>query len=203
VTDGAPIDDVVAALEGGGVVVLPTDTVYGLAALARDRAATARLFALKGRSYDVPLAVLCASVDQALSLTDATDRPDVTAVARGWWPGPLTLVLRRRPGVDLYLGEPSGTIGVRVPDHALVRALAKRVGPLAATSANAHGLPTPATAAEVSAQLGSGADLVVDGGRLEGRASTVIDATASPWRVLRAGPLDTAGILTTARDAAG
>ena len=162
--------------------MLPTDTVYGLAALADDPIATGRLFELKGRAAEIPLAVLCAGVDQALALAEEPVSPSVRAVAERWWPGPLTLVLRRRAGLALHLGEPESTIGLRVPDHALVRTVAREVGPIAATSANRHGEPTPPTAAEVSAELGSGADLVVDGGPLADGASTVIDATRRPWR---------------------
>jgi L-threonylcarbamoyladenylate synthase len=197
-----PVDLIVTTLEAGGVVVLPTDTVYGLAALPTDAGASSRLFALKGRGADVPVAVLCASAEQALALADDPLAPGVAAVAERWWPGPLTLVLPRRTGVALHLGEPRHTIGLRVPDDELVRAVADRVGPIAATSANRHGQPTAVTAQEATEQLGPDVDLVVDGGRLEGRSSTVIDATAEPWRILRDGPLDAAAILQTARDAA-
>ena len=197
------INEVVAALEAGGVVVLPTDTVYGLAARAADPAATARLFALKGRTADVPIAVLCADVAQALTLAEEPLDPAVVAVAQRWWPGPLTLVLRRRPGLDLQLGEPAATIGVRVPDHALVRAVAAAVGPLATTSANRHGAPTETTAAGAAEALGPGVGLVVDGGRLAGAPSTVMDATRIPWAVLRQGALDVSDILATADAAPG
>ena len=200
--DAGTVDRIVAVLEAGGVVVIPTDTVYGLAALPTDAGASARLFALKGRGADVPVAVLCASTEQALALADEPAAPGVAAVAARWWPGPLTLVLPRRPDVELHLGEPRHTIGLRVPDDDLVRAVADRVGPIAATSANRHGQPTAVTALEATEQLGPDVDLVVDGGRLEGRSSTVIDATTSPWRVLREGPLDAAAILQTARDTA-
>ncbi|MEO7572993.1 MAG: L-threonylcarbamoyladenylate synthase [Acidimicrobiales bacterium] len=200
---GLVIEDLVVALEAGGVVGMPTDTVYGLIARATDPAAARRLFELKGRSDDVPLAVLCATVDQALDLSAMAEDPAVVAVAGRWWPGPLTLVLPRRAGVELHLGEPVATIGLRVPDDARVRALAARVGPLAATSANRHGEPVAVTAEEVREALGGGLAAVLDGGRLGARSSTVIDATGSPWRVLRDGPLDAAEIFATARDAAG
>ena len=155
---GAPGPDVVARVAGvlrdGGVVVLPTDTVYGAAALPGVPRATDRLFALKGRGADVPLAVLCAGADQALALADPDGvDDDVRRIAARLWPGPLTLVLPRRPGLGLALGEPATTVGLRCPDHALVRALAAEVGPLATTSANRHGEPTPATAAEAAAAL--------------------------------------------------
>ena len=195
---GDPIDEVVAALQDGGVVVLPTDTVYGLVARAADPAATTALFALKDRPTGVPLAVLCATVDQALALVDPSVGPPVAAVAAAWWPGPLTLVLPRRAGVELHLGEPASTVGVRVPDHVLVRAIAARVGPLAATSANRHGEPVAETAAAASAAFGEGVAVVVDGGRGGASSSTVIDATGWPWTVLRAGPIEGAAVLAVA-----
>lgn len=198
------VERVVAALAGGGAVVLPTDTVYGLAALPRDPAATDRLFELKGRSTHTPVAVLCADVDQVLELVDPSAEALVRAAGRSWWPGPLTLVLPRRIGVSLHLGEPDTTIGVRIPDHPLVRDIAARVGPIAATSANRHGEPTPASAPEASAALGPGVALVVDGGALAVTASTVVDATRRPWVVLREGPIPGADVLAADRsDVAG
>jgi L-threonylcarbamoyladenylate synthase len=197
------VDDVVAALEAGAVVVLPTDTVYGLVALASDASATERLFALKQRADGVPLAVLCSSVAQALALAAHPDDPAVLAVADRWWPGPLTLVLPRREGIELHLGEPVTTIGLRVPDHRLVRSVAARVGPLAATSANRHGEPVATTADEVRRSFGDEVALVVDGGQLTERSSTVVDATSDPWRVLREGPIAAVDIFATAQDGAG
>jgi tRNA threonylcarbamoyl adenosine modification protein (Sua5/YciO/YrdC/YwlC family) len=183
------IERAAAALAAGGVIVLPTDTVYGLAALPGDRAATDRLFELKGRSEQTPLAVLCGSRVQALDLVDPAAIPDLEAPTARWWPGPLTIVAPRRVGVHLYLGEPSSTIGLRVPDHDVVRQLAGLVGPIAATSANRHGHVTPATAVAAAGDLLGPVDLVVDGGVLGQGASTVVDATQQPWRVLREGPI--------------
>ncbi len=187
------VDEIVDVLQRGGLVVLPTDTVYGLAALPTDAAAVERVFALKGRRADVPIAVLCASAGQALGLADPV--AGVEAVAHQLWPGPLTLVLPRRAGVDLHLGEPVHTIGLRVPDHALVRAVAERAGPIAATSANRHGEPTPPTAAGAAASLVGDPDLVVDGGPLEATASTVVDCTTEPWTPRRHGPVDPPEVL--------
>jgi L-threonylcarbamoyladenylate synthase len=191
--DATQVDEIVAVLARGGVVVLPTDTVYGLAALPTSRAAVERVFALKGRRADVPLAVLCGSAAQALKLGEPVTGTD--RVAQRFWPGPLTLVLPRRAGVELHLGEPVHTIGLRVPDHDLVRAIAERTGPIATTSANRHGAPTQPTAAEAAASLTAAPDLVVDDGRLEASASTVVDATTTPWTVLRHGPIDPAEVI--------
>ena len=182
-----------SALRAGVVVVLPTDTVYGLAALPTVDGATGRVFALKGRSADVPLAVLCADAPQALALADpAALSDDLLRLAERLWPGPLTIVLPRRPGLGYELGRPEATIGLRCPDHALVRAVAADVGPIATTSANPHGRPTPETAPEVAAALGDDGAvvaLVLDGGPCAGTPSTVLDATGADWRVLREGTL--------------
>jgi tRNA threonylcarbamoyl adenosine modification protein (Sua5/YciO/YrdC/YwlC family) len=187
-------------LRAGRVVVLPTDTVYGLAALPRVEGATARLFALKGRAADVPLAVLCAAPDQALSLVDeGAVTAEVRRIAERLWPGPLTLVLPRRPGLGYALGTREGTIGLRCPDQHVVRALAAEVGPLATTSANRHGEPTPAAAADVAALFGAGVALVLDGGPCEAPPSTVVDAIGPHWRVLRDGTVGLADIEAAAR----
>lgn len=179
-----------AVLRAGELVVLPTDTVYGLAACPAVAGATDRLFAAKGRGADVPVAVLCADAEQALGLADpATLGADVRRIAARLWPGPLTLVLRRRPDLAYELGEPAATVGVRCPAEPLVRALASAVGPLATTSANRHGEPTPATAAGVAEHFGPAVALVLDGGARSAPPSTVVDATGPGWRLLRAGSL--------------
>jgi tRNA threonylcarbamoyl adenosine modification protein (Sua5/YciO/YrdC/YwlC family) len=188
-----PVD----ALRAGEAVVLPTETVYGLATLPT---ATARIFELKGRAPDVPLAVLCADPRQALALVDGPTEA-VGRVARELWPGPLTLVLPRRPGLGYELGEPATTIGVRCPDHDLVRFIATQVGPIAVTSANLHGQPTPPTAVAVARLFGDGVAGVVDGGDLTGTPSTVVDATPpdpAGWRVLREGGVSLAAVLAAA-----
>jgi L-threonylcarbamoyladenylate synthase len=176
-------------LSAGGLVVLPTDTVYGLAASAADPRGTESLFARKGRRADVPVAVLCASVEQALDL--AAEVPEGAArLALEHWPGALTLVLRRRADLRWVLGEPQETIGVRCPDHDFVRGVAAAVGPLATTSANRHGEPTPPSAAEAADSLVGPVDLVVDGGPLTGSPSAVVDATGDRLRLLRPGGVE-------------
>ena len=188
--DPVVVADVAAALRAGEVVVLPTDTVYGLAASPTAAGATDRVFALKGRTADVPLAVLCRDADQALGLADpAAVTAEVRRLADRLWPGPLTLVLPRRPDLGYALGEPATTVGVRCPDHPLVRAIAGVAGPVATTSANLHGAPTPARAGEVAALFGPGVALVVDGGECAGAPSTVVDVTGAGWSALRLGSL--------------
>jgi L-threonylcarbamoyladenylate synthase len=190
-----PLPDVVVlaatALRAGEAIVLPTETVYGLAALPTVPGATDRLFALKGRGANVPIAVLCADAEQGLALADSPSAA-VREVAERYWPGPLTLVLHRREGLGYELGEPATTIGVRCPDHELVQALAREVGPLATTSANRHGEPTPVDAEEAAALFGGGVGLVIDGGRCSGTPSTVVDVTGDEWKVLRQGDISVA-----------
>ncbi len=190
----------VDALRGGEVVALPTDTVYGLAALPTIPAATDRLFALKGRGSDTPIAVLCADAAQALGLAAPDALADeVRHIAEHLWPGPLTLVLPRRPGLGYELGEPADTVGVRCPDHAVVRAVAAVVGPIATTSANHHREPTSPTAKGVAATFGAGLALVLDGGRCEAPPSTVVAVTGAEWKVLREGPIPVTEVRAAAR----
>lgn len=201
--DGAVLAQVVAALRSGAPVVIPTDTVYGVAALPSISGATERLFELKDRSSGQPLAVLLAAPADAEAMAD-----ELTVVARrlidAFWPGPLTLVLpRRRDLVDrLMLGGDGSTVGLRCPAHPFVRELAGQAGPLATTSANRHGEPTPATAREAADALTGPVAVVVDGGVLDGRASTVVDCTGDGWKLLRSGALDPADVTAAAGEAA-
>ena len=188
-SDEAALDEAVAVLGSGGTVVLPTDTVYGLAALPSVEGATQALFDLKGRSGDHPLAVLVADLDQALELV-AFDEPSVGRWMAELWPGPLTIVLRRSAvAAGLALGGGPDTIGVRCPDHPFVRALAAEVGSIATTSANRTGEPTPVTAGAAASSLVAAVDLVVDGGPAGTVASTVVDASSERWTILREGAI--------------
>ncbi len=192
--DAHLVDRLCTALAAGEPVVLATDTVYGLAALPSVAGATARLYALKDRRPDVPLAVLVGdphAVERlAARRSDHAASERLSALLDAHWPGALTVVVRRAPEVRGWdLGGDPGTIGIRCPDHPLVRAVARRVGPIATTSANRHGEPTPRTATQAAASLTGPVAVVADGGVLAGRASTVLDVTSDPWRVLREGDL--------------
>ena len=182
----------VAALRAGRPVVLPTETVYGVAALPGDPGAVEELFERKGRPGERLVAVLVADLAAArrIAVVDAT----FEALAASFWPGPLTIVAQRRSEADLHLGDRSSTVGVRCPDHDLVRAILAEVGPMATTSANRSGQPTPMTAVEAADALG-GDLLVLDGGRCEGSPSTVVDLTTDPARVLRPGAVRRAALL--------
>ncbi len=168
----------------GRPVVIPTDTVYGLAAKAAEPGAVGQLFELKERPAERSIAVLVADLSDAEALVQFG--PMAGKLAECFWPGPLTIVATRQPGALPHLGDAS-TIGVRLPDDDLVRALAVD-GPLAVTSANRHGAPTPATAQEV-AELFPTVRVVVDGGHRPGASSTVVDTTGAVPVVLRSGPV--------------
>lgn len=175
-----------AALRAGLVVGIPTDTVYGLAADPSRPGATAQLFALKGRPTDAELPVLVADTAQAEELAGPDGLPPVArALVARFWPGALTIVVSRRDGLEWELGGTGDTIGLRCPASEIARALCRTVGPLATTSANRHGEPPHAGAAEVTADFPE--LVVVDGGRCDGAPSTVVDVTVSPPVCLRAG----------------
>jgi L-threonylcarbamoyladenylate synthase len=195
------LDEAAEALAAGGIVVVPTDTVYGVAVDPRSPGAAARLFALKRRPPDVPLPVLVADRDQALALAD-DDVPDVARrLMERFWPGGLTVVVRRRPGLAIDLGGPDDTtIGLRVPAHPVPVALAVAAGPLATTSANRHGEATPARAADVADHLGAGLALVLDAGACQGEASTVVSCVDGGVRVLRQGSVPVEEVLAEGRE---
>jgi len=188
----AAVTAAVTALRAGRPVVLPTETVYGVAALPGDPGAVEELFERKGRPGERLVAVLVADLAAArrIAVVDAT----FESLAASFWPGPLTIVAQRLPEIDLYLGDGSSTVGVRCPDHDLVRAILAEVGPMATTSANRSGQPTPTTALQAADALGEDL-LVLDGGRCEGSPSTVVDLTTDPARVLRPGAVRRAALL--------
>lgn len=180
----AALELAAAALAAGRVVGLPTDTVYGLAVDALRPGAADRLFALKARPRTVEVAVLVADAGQARALAGALPEEAEALMAR-WWPGALTLVLPRRPGLAADLGGDGSSVGVRCPDHGVARALAALVGPLATTSANRHGHPPVTTAAGLAEMFGDGVAVVLDGGLCQGPPSTVVALTGGEPRCLR------------------
>lgn len=186
--DGA-LDHAVAVLVSGGVVAIPTDTVYGLAADPSRPGATEAMFALKGRPEAVDLPVLVAGIEQADALAGTDGLPDAARrLAERYWPGALTLVVARRAGIAWRLGGSGATVGLRCPDHHQARDLCDRVGPLAVTSANRHGEPPLTSASAVRAVFGD-AVRVVDGGRCDRPPSTVVAVRPDGVHQLRAGAL--------------
>jgi L-threonylcarbamoyladenylate synthase len=186
------VDDAVAALAAGGLVALPTETVYGLAALARSPEAVARIFAAKGRPADHPVIVHLPSPND---LDDwATDVPDwARTLADACWPGPLTLVLPRAADVGDYLTGGQSTVGLRVPAHPIAHQVLTQLGDaLAAPSANSFGRVSPTSAQDVCRDLADkldpARDRILDGGRCPiGVESTIVDATGESPRLLRPG----------------
>ncbi|WP_426561767.1 L-threonylcarbamoyladenylate synthase [Angustibacter sp. McL0619] len=177
------------AVQRGEVVVLPTDTVYGVGADAFDRRAVAAVLAAKGRGRDVPPPVLVPNPRTLDGL--ATDVSDATReLVAAFWPGPLTLVCRAVPSLDWDLGETNGTVALRMPLHRVALAVLELTGPMAVTSANRTGEPAATTVDEAVAQLGEAVSVYLDGGTSpSGVASTIVDVTGAVPRVLRAGPI--------------
>ena len=182
--------DAAREMRAGGVVVIPTDTVYGLAVAADNSVAVDAMFALKQRPVDLKVAVLVADIDQARQFVDLG--PVGEALAARYWPGPLTIVALRHVVGSLAAGDEE-TLGVRCPDDDVARALAADVGPIAATSANLHGLDTPTRAGEV-AELFPDVVVVIDDGPRPGAASTVVSVTGDAPAILREGPISAADI---------
>jgi L-threonylcarbamoyladenylate synthase len=188
------LDATAAALRAGGLVVIPTDTVYGLAALPSHAEAVQAIYRVKGRPEGMHLPVLGASLAQVRGLgVDLTGEAET--LAQRWWPGPLTMVF----GFDSRCPRPGwldgrDEVAVRIPQHAFLLALMETTGALLVTSANPHGSPTPASAREVTDDLGAPPSLVVDGGSLHGEPSTLVNLRTEPATVEREGPLSRAMI---------
>lgn len=189
-------------LESGGVVLLPTDTLYGLAVDGRNAEALARLNRVKGRAPSTPVLMLAADAEQAWTLLDPAAAPLAVALAGRFWPGPLTLVGPRAAGWPDAIAPGRRTVAVRVPDAAIARAAARDLGaPISGVSANRHGQPAPASIGEVR---GIAVDLAIDAGPCPGGApSTLLDLTARPPRVLREGAVPEAVLREALREAGG
>ena len=188
------VDLAVERLRRGGVVAMPTETVYGLAADATDADAVSRIFAIKDRPADHPLIVHLAAASDVPSWASAVPE-SAGRLADSCWPGPLTMLLQRRTGVDEIVTGGRPTIGLRVPSHRVAQQLLGRFGSgLAAPSANRFGRVSPTTAEHVLADIGDrldpARDLILDGGASSvGVESTIVDLTVSPPQILRAGAI--------------
>ncbi len=190
------LDAAEAVLRSGELVVMPTDTVYGVAADAFEPAAVRRLLRAKGRGADMPPPVLVAAVTTLDAL--ATKLPTFAReMAEELWPGPLTLVCRQQPSLTWDLGDNRGTVAVRMPDSELVLELIQLTGPLAVSSANRTGMPAASSVTEAREMLGDAVSVYLDGGALPGALpSTILDVTGVVPRVLREGALDLARLRT-------
>ena len=181
-----------AAGAAGEVIVLPTDTVYGVGAQATSGAAVQRLLDAKRRGRDFPPPVLVAEVGMVRALATGTDER-LDGLAAAFWPGALTVVLNARETLRMDLGERGATIAVRVPDHDFTRELLRRTGPLAVSSANVHGEEPALTVDAAVAQLGDSCSVYLDAGEMGGPVpSTIVDLTGPRVRVLREGRITSA-----------
>jgi len=185
-------DAITAAIDtvkSGRLIVLPTDTVYGIGADAFDSRAVASLLAAKGRGRDMPVGVLVGSWHTISGLVYAV--PDAAhELIRAFWPGALSLVVQQAPSLQWDLGDARGTVMLRMPLQPVALEVLSKTGPMAVSSANISGQPAATTAAEAQRQLGDLVDVYLDGGPSEQQAaSTIVDLTAATPRILREGPI--------------
>ena len=183
------ITSAAAAVKNGGLVVLPTDTVYGVGADAFNSAAVAALLAAKGRGRDMPVPVLVGSwhTIDGLAMSVSTS---MRTLVRAFWPGALSLVVRQAPSVQWDLGDARGTVMLRMPLHPVAIELLREVGPMAVSSANISGRPPAVNAGDARQQLGDLVDVYLDGGQAaQQAASTILDLTSPEPRILRSGPV--------------
>ncbi|KGN34900.1 hypothetical protein N802_02395 [Knoellia sinensis KCTC 19936] len=187
-----------AGVRQGDLVVLPTDTLYGIGADAFAPDAVQRLLDAKGRGREMPPPVLVADVRTVDGL--AIDVPDYArALIKEYWPGPLTLVLKAQPSLMWDLGDTGGTVAVRMPDHEVALELLQAVGPMAVSSANRTGHPASRTVIDAATQLGASVEFYLDGGPVTGGLpSTIVDCTQPEPVILRRGAIDADEILALA-----
>ncbi len=185
--DPASVEEATRVLREGGLVCFPTDTVYGVGAAAGDDAAVSRLFAAKGRSLSKPVPLLLADASEAARVAEVT--PLAKTLAARFWPGALTIVMRKALSYRSLALAGRDTVALRAPDHGLVRSIIRALGePITGTSANRAGAPPPVSASEVAFQMGETVDLIIDGGRCPARLeSTVVDITGRSPEILREG----------------
>src|SRR5260221_2856204 len=182
------IQSALEILQKGGLVAFPTDTVYGVGVLAFDGKGVEAIYVAKDRPIEKAIPVLIGDVDDMEKV--GIDIPDIAyQLAAHFWPGPLTVVVPKKPTLPESVSA-TETVGVRVPDHEVARTLLRAAGPMAVTSANISGQPSPSTAQEVLAQLGGRIDLIIDGGTTPGGVpSTIVDCTRDDIKILREGPI--------------
>lgn len=182
-------DECARVVDTGNLLVIPTDTVYGIAADAFSASAVAALLAAKGRGRDMPPPVLVPRSETVFGLVDGVDETLLALTSR-FWPGPLTIIACAQPSLDWDLGDTHGTVAVRMPDDEYALALLSRTGPLAVSSANISGRPAATNADDAQEMLGEDVDIYVDGGAREsGMSSTIVDLSGDVPRIVRRGPI--------------
>ncbi len=185
----AGIASAISAIKGGRLVVMPTDTVYGIGADAFDDDAVAALLSAKGRGRDMPVPVLVGSWHTIQGLVYSVPQ-SARELIRAFWPGALSLVVHQAPSLRWDLGDAHGTVMLRMPLHPVAIELLREVGPMAVSSANISGRPAAITAGQAREQLGDLVEVYLDGGPAEQQAaSTIVDLTGAHPRVLREGPV--------------
>ena len=188
------IETAISAVKSGRLVVMPTDTVYGIGADAFDSAAVAALLSAKGRGRDMPVGVLVGSWHTIDGLVYSVP-PAARELIRAFWPGALSLVVRQAPSLQWDLGDANSTVMLRMPLHPVAIELLREVGPMAVSSANVSGRPAAVTAAEARDQLGDLVGVYLEAGTSANQAaSTIVDLTSSQPRVLREGPVTVARV---------
>jgi L-threonylcarbamoyladenylate synthase len=188
-------------LKSGGLVAFPTDTVYGVGALAFDGKAIESIYAAKDRPVEKAIPILIGDMDGLEKVAIHVPK-SARKLASRFWPGPLTILVPKRADLPDSVSATS-TVGVRVPDHQTARALLRATGPMAVTSANISGGQSPVTAQEVEEQLGGRIPLIVDGGRTPGGVpSTLVDCTIPELKILREGPIALEELLSALKESA-
>ncbi|CDP90013.1 MULTISPECIES: L-threonylcarbamoyladenylate synthase [Mycolicibacterium] len=188
------IASAVSAVKGGRLVVMPTDTVYGICADAFDPEAVGALLAAKGRGRNMPVGVFVGSWNTIDGLVYSVP-PAARELIRAFWPGALSLVVTQAPSLQWDLGDANGSVMLRMPLHPVAIELLREVGPMAQSSANVSGRPAALTAAQAHEQLGDKVEVYLDGGPAEQQsASTIVDLTGAQPRILRTGPISAADI---------
>lgn len=188
------VHEAAAAVGRGEVVVLPTDTLYGIGCDAFSPRAVDALLAAKHRGRDMPVPVLVGSWHTIDGLAErVTD--EVRDLVMAFWPGGLTIVVRHAPSLAWDLGDAAGTVALRMPLHPVAIDLLRETGPMAVSSANVSGQPPAVTASDAQAQLGTAVSVYLDGGPCAAATpSTIIDTTTTPFRILRHGAVDEAAL---------
>jgi len=199
-TEIIPASEIQTALDvlrNGGIVAFPTDTVYGLGALAFDNTAIESIYTAKNRPIEKAIPVLIGDLSDLEKVGDALRVPDMTLrFAARFWPGPLTCIIPKKLTLPLAVSA-TDTVAVRIPDHADARALLRAAGPMAVTSANISGGANPSTAQEVYGQLKDRIPLILDGGKTPGGVpSTLVDCTGTSPLILREGPISLAELMS-------
>jgi len=189
-TDNPALREAADIMRNGGLVVFPTETVYGLGTIASNEQAVLSVFTAKQRPNSTPLPVQIADITM-LPLVSLNPPESAYILANKFWPGPLTIVLPRNPSISDAVTAGSDTVGVRIPDHAIMLQILKELNaPAVATSANISGYPAPITAHEAAEQIGESAELIIDSGPCQiGASSTVITITNNELKILRQGTI--------------